>query len=546
MHMKKTLLALVLLIVLSASLFADVELTGYVSAQYKFNFKEGEPMSHYYGLEGSVAGFSIEFKELSLNKKGEKKPYAEIGVSVALSFDISGGAISWASYGFNIPAAALKGAILFHKFNIVGDLLGDEYVIDLIHNEIGADWAKSIHGNYYYTTYYGDTSEGVLPYLDFSFPSTTAITYSNDISVTARKYPGVTVKWRNWTAGVSLNGEGQEWGRSTDVTFGVISPDFKFADSQANIQFALGSIFNFSDSEYAVLGGSVKTGWNTDKLKVNIASDFGYTFAFFEEELSISDFEADASFSAEAGIVGFDFYFTTVTPLLGFEIPVISFFPTDTEITALISMDYYSDAKLSFDLHKLPTDSLPIIVSATAWDMFISRDDDLRTIPYEDVITGDHGLFSPYEDFAKERYGRDLDADLETDAFEEHHITKIHLFAHKLLQTIELGLGIEFKYGDFTFGTEGSYDLTKNELYDKLYAEYKTPDLRAYAVGIMYMTADETYQDTFRLGSVAGLSSDTFIDIATVGAEFRWDLYGYESSRLSTPRDFTVYCKVEF
>lgn len=137
-----------------------------------------------------------------------------------------------------------------------------------------------------------------------------------------------------------------------------------------------------------------------------------------------------------------------------------------------------------------------------------------------------------------------MDVDVETDAFADSHISKVHLFAHKLLQTVEVGAGIEFKFGNYTFGTEGSYDFTTGEIFDKLYAEYKSDGMSFYSIAMMFMNDDDPY--SFNIGSVVGISSDSIIDIATVGAEFRWDLYAYESTRLSNYRDFTVYCKVEF
>ena len=549
--MKKVLLVLVFFAFLSSVLFAETELSGSVTAEYLFDFEVEEGTAYSYGLEGTVVEFSVDFKDLSLSKKGRKKRHAEIGISVALGFDIYGGLFSWASYGFNISASDLKGAILLHTFNIVGELWGDEYVIDLLHNEVGADWAHSKLGKYAYSKYRGNPEEDIdviLHNLDFMFPKKTAYTYTNDIYTQARKYPGFTFKWRDWKVGLGFIVDKLSWGNSLDMTLGFTSPEFISADSQFNVQFALGSYLNHSDSKLYDFGGSVKGGWTTDMIKVDFASDMGYDLAFYNGKNTQSDFDADVSLSAEAWIAKLDFYFATRTPLLGYQLPNSLFSKEETEINQLVAFKYYSDAKIEFDLHKLSTLPLPVVISATGRDMFVSRDSNLRTVPYELVITGGHGLFTPYSGFAKERYGRDLDVDAKIDSFsEDSNISEIRLFGHKLLQTIEIGAGIDFKFGNLETGAEGSYDFTKKEIYGMVYVDYDTTDITAYAMAMTFMDAgSEDILGSAEVGAITGLYSETFIDLAKVGVEFRWDIYDRYSSSLSSYRDLTIYCTVEF
>lgn len=551
--MKKALLVLVFLALLSSFLFAETELSGSVTAEYLFDFEVEDGTAYSYGLEGTVVEFSVDFKDLSLSKKGRKKRHAEIGISVALGFDIYGGLFSWASYGFNISASALKGAILLHTFNIVGELWGDEYVIDLLHNEVGADWAHSKLGKYAYSKYRGNPEEDmdyIRNHLDFMFPKKTAYTYTNDIYAYARKYPGFTFKWRDWKVGLGFIVDKLSWGNSLDMTLGFTSPEFISADSQFNVQFALGSYLNHSDSELYDFGGSVKGGWTTDIINVDFASDLGYTFAFYNGKNTQSDFDADVSLSAEAWIAKLDFYFATRTPLLGFQLPNSLFSKAETDINTLVAFKYYSDAKIEFDLHKLSTLPLPVVISATGRDMFVSKDSDLRTVPYEQVISGyaERISFTPYVGFAKERYGRDLDVDAEIDSFsEDSNISEIRLFGHKLLQTIEIGAGIDFKFGNLETGAEGSYDFTKKEIYGMVYVDYDTTDITAYAMAMTFMDAgSEDILGSAEVGAITGLYSETFIDLAKVGVEFRWDIFDRYASSLSSFRDLTIYCTVEF
>ena len=552
--MKKALLVLVFLVVLSSVLFAETELSGHVTAEYVFDFAPDESiLSYEYGLEGSVAEFSIDFTDLSLSRKGTKKRHAEIGISVALSFNMYGGAISWASYGFNIPAAALQGAVLFHKFNIVGELWGDQYIIDLLHNEVGADWAHSKLGKYVYSIYRGDPyadEEEKRQSLDFRFPKKEAFSYVNEVYIMAPNYPGFTVNWRDWKVGSSFSGNKYSWGKSHIMVLGVISPELVSADSQFKAQVALGSYIDLSTYVDLYNGGSVKCDWTTDKLNVSFASDLNYRFSFNNGERTHSDFDADVALSAEAWIAKLNFYFATKTPLLGYQMSASPFSQTQSKINTLVSFDYYSDAKIEFDFHKLSSLSLPLVISATGRDMFVSRDSDLRTIPYERIINGiaDDGVdFKPYTGFAYERYGRDLDVDVKIDSFADSSITGIKLFGHKILQTIELGAGIDFKFGDLETGAEGSYDFTKTEIYGMVYADYDTVDVSVYGMAMMFMDASaEDCFSTAEIGAIAGISSETFIDLATVGMEFRWDLYDQFATRLSSYRDFTIYCTVEF
>ena len=199
------------------------------------------------------------------------------------------------------------------------------------------------------------------------------------------------------------------------------------------------------------------------------------------------------------------------------------------------------------DFHKSQEKEVPIKVYVTGYDMFISRDNELRTGPYEEVITGDHGRFSPFTGFAEERYGRDLDIDFETDASASENITSVKIYAHKLLQTVQVGSKLEFKFGKVSLGLDSYYDFGKQEIFGKVCTEYLGDDVRGYAMGMVLIFKERPeIVKPVNFGCVVGLSSDTFIDFATVGAEFRWDIFDFYSSAPSSYRDFTVYCTVDF
>ena len=550
--MKKLILLFVSLFLACAFLCAaDVALHGYLTAQYKFEFAEDEDPIHTYGIEGSVFGVTIELNKLSLNRKGEVKPYAEIGLSATLSFKVDGGLLYWGSYGYSIPGTALKGSLLLSKFNIVGDFLDEEYVIDLIHNKIGGDWAKSTLSKYFYTKFSGnpDEEEDLLHAISFLFPMTTPMTYSNNIGEYAKYNPGVTITWKEWSLGISVNGIKllQQGRHNLEFSFGITTPEFKFDDSQGSVKFAMETLMYSFLTKSVSIGGSVQASWGRDRLKLALESDFGWSFIIEDGEYEADKIDADVHFLAEAGVASLEFYFTTQTPLLGYRVNVNDVYPSETESIDLVLLKYYSDARLTVDFHKGQETQVPVKIYATSYDMFISRDDELRTDPYEQVITGDHGRFSPFEGFAAERYGRDLDIDFETDAFAEYNISNVHVYAHKLLQTVQIGSKLEFKFGNLTFGTEGSYNFTYEEIFAKVYTEYDSEDIRGYAMGmVLVFKEDESIRSPVNFGCIVGLSSDTFIDFASVGAEFRWNVFDYHSTAPSVFRDFTVYCTVAF
>ncbi|MBO6001078.1 MAG: hypothetical protein J6P81_04735, partial [Spirochaetales bacterium] len=96
-------------------------------------------------------------------------------------------------------------------------------------------------------------------------------------------------------------------------------------------------------------------------------------------------------------------------------------------------------------------------------------------------------------------------------------------------------------------GAEGSYDFTKKEIYGMVYVDYDTTDITAYAMAMTFMDAgSEDILGSAEVGAITGLYSETFIDLAKVGVEFRWDIYDRYSSSLSSYRDLTIYCTVEF
>lgn len=548
-YMKKLALILISLVLVCTFIgAADVQLHGFLTAKYTFEFMEGQEKTHSYGIEGSVFGFTVELNKLSLSRKGEVKPYVEIAASAALSFKVEGGYFHWGTYGCTIPGTALKGTVTIDKFNIFGDFHDEEYVVDLIHNKIGGDWAKSSLGKYYYTKYNGDpdTEEDIPHEIMFLFPLTAPMTFSNHIAEFARYNPGFTVTWKDWSVGIGVNGSELER-HNLELSLGITSPDFKFDDNQGRVKFALETQSAFYLASFVNIGGSVKASWGRDRMKLALESDFGWSFLVSDGEYGADSIDADVHFLAEVGIASLEFYFTTLTPLLGYRVNLSDFFPTETETVELVLMKYYSDARFTLDFHKSQEKEIPVKVYVTGYDMFIPRGDELRTVPYEEVITGDHGRFSPFTGFAEERYGRDLDVDFETDAFASENITSVKIYAHKLLQTVQIGSKLEFKFGKVSMGVDSYYDFGMQKIYGKVFSEYNGDDVRGYAMAMVLIFRESPeIVKPFNFGCVVGLSSDTFVDFATVGAEFRWNVFDFYSSAPSTFRDFTVYCTVDF
>ena len=81
--MKKFIITAIITVVLIIPVFADSALSGHVQSQVVYDFSEPENQTLKYNIKGSLASFTVDFTNLSFNKKGEKKPYVDISASAA-------------------------------------------------------------------------------------------------------------------------------------------------------------------------------------------------------------------------------------------------------------------------------------------------------------------------------------------------------------------------------------------------------------------------------------------------------------------------------
>ena len=151
-RMKKTVLAVLLAVMLIASVFADAQISGDIKSAIKFDFSDADAMTLKYGIRGTFASLTLDFNSLSLSKSGTKKPYVDISASAALKLETPGHSIDWASYSATIDNTNVTYLIRLNKFNLVADVAGKELVVDFLHNNIGSDWAKSPINSFTYTT----------------------------------------------------------------------------------------------------------------------------------------------------------------------------------------------------------------------------------------------------------------------------------------------------------------------------------------------------------------------------------------------------------
>ena len=554
--MKKILLTTIIAMALIVPAFADPALSGHVQSQVVYDFSDPQNQTLKYNLRGSLASFTVNFSNLSFSKTGTNKPYVDISASAALQFNVGSHDVEWATYAFVIGKSDMVGIIKLNKFDLYADVAGRELKVDFLHNNIGGDWAKSPFTNYRYTT--ADLSiDDVLNtrIWDSDYVKDAAFTYNNMIREFARCQPGFTVTYGGWSTGASFDltfGGDNEFG---SFTLGTETPDFVFGDG-GFFRSALAARFDFIDSNdeppkkigQSLVGGSVTGGYESDGFAFSVASDYGFRIdTVVEDNATEFAFDGiDVYGNIRASIADFGIYFTTSTPILGHRIERFGFSFTDPEIESLVTIDNVLSARLELDFHKLAS-PVPVIVSATLLDALYGHDDAERHDPYTTAETGIENYFIGYPDFTRiSRYGRDLDVEVSTDAFADRHVSWLWAFGRRLLQTKEIGAGIEFTYGDVKFGDIVSWTIDTSMLWDKVFIEYAPEQFRTYAAAQFAKTFGN--DDPLEFMAITGISSDKIVEIATVGAEFRYKMSDYETESVlaDSCKDFTIYCKVEF
>lgn len=555
--MKKVLLSAIILITLIVPVFAESALSGHVQSQIVYDFEEPENQTLKYMLKGSLASFTVDFTNLSFSKKGENKPYVDISASAALLFDIVNHDLEWATYEFTVGKTDLQGFVKLDKFNLVADVAGREMVVDFIHNNVGGDWAKSPYTKFKYTTADLSIDDPDNPGSYILNPATwdshnveeTGFTYNNKVHEEARKRPGFTVTYGGWSTGASFDltfGGADEFGF---FSFGTETPEYQFGDS-GYFQSALSVIFDVSKNstqktKERLIGGSVKGGFTSDEFTFNIASDYGFRIDTVENETEGEFDGLDVFGLTQYSIASLGVYYTTKTPIIGHANEVYGLSFSTPNIDALVSINDVLSAKFELDFHNLSS-PVPLTITALALDVLYKHDDPERDDPYSIVEEGLDSFYH-YANFKGiSRYGRDLDIDVFTDAFEENHISRLWVFGHRLLQSKELGAGIEFTFDDLKFGDVVSWTIDTKMLWDKVFIEYDPEQFRAYAAAQFYKSFSD--EDPMGFTAIAGISSDKIVEIATVGAEFRYKMSDYETESVlaDSCKDFTVYCKVLF
>lgn len=553
-NMKKFIITAIIAVVLIIPVFADSALSGHVQSQVVYDFSEPENQTLKYNIKGSLASFTVDFTNLSFNKKGEKKPYVDISASAALQFNVGDHDIEWATYAFAIGQTDVVGVIKLNKFNLVADVAGKELVVDFLHNNVGGDWAKSPYTKFKYTTadlVINDSPELNPDTWNVSNIQETAFSYNNMIHEFARLRPGFTITYGGWSTGASFDltfGGENEFG---SFTLGTETPDYQFGDA-VSFKSALAIKFDLNNNptqktRQSLIGGSVKGGYKSGDFLFNIASDYGFRIDTVENETEAELDGFDVSGTLQYSVANLGVYFTTRTPILGYKIERFGFSFTNPEVESLIEISNVLSAKLVLDFHNLSS-PVPVTIYATALDVLYKQDDLDRDLPYENAEQGQGSTqFYPYVNFrALSRYGRDLDVEVSTDAFVNQHISQIWAFGRRLLQTKELGAGIEFTFDDLRFGDVVSWTIDTKMLWDKVFIEYDPEQFRAYAAAQFYKSFSD--EDPMEFTAIAGISSDKIVEIATVGAEFRYKMSDYETESVfaDSCKDFTIYCKVEF
>ena len=559
-RMKKTVLAILLVVMLISSVFADAQISGDIKSAIKFDFSDADAMTLKYGIRGTFASLTLDFNSLSLSKSGTKKPYVDISASAALKLETPGHSIDWASYSATIDNTNVTYLIRLNKFNLVADVAGKELVVDFLHNNIGSDWAKSPINSFTYTTeLFKKEGDEHVPNPDAWSPDCSGeepfsynIKLLNERVVEFKVIPGFTLTWNKWSVGMSFDllfGSAKKQDYNL-LSIGVATPEFIFADERANFSSNLEVYYAHDVNDVkatrdVIVGGSAKAGYKDSTFDFKVATDYGFTIETDSEISENNGIELDGldvATSLGAWIAEANVYYTTKSPLIALRTDVFESKITEPFYECLIPIKDVLSAGISFDLHKMST-PVPLNVSATLWDALYSKEE--RFDLYDLVTKGTEGAIPPFEDFEMiQRYGRDLDIDAKTDAFEKQHITLLWVFGHRLLQTKEFGVGIELTYGKLRFGDVASWTVDSKYLWDKAYIEYKPEEYRAYgAIQVGKTFADDSDME---FAAIAGISSDKVVEIATVGAEFRYNAFSFEAEGFSMTKDFTVYCKVEF
>jgi hypothetical protein len=272
--MKKFLVVLTILVLVAGFAFATV--TGYVEAQYKFDFTGAKELT--YDIEGKHSKVTFTLSTDQVKVDGSNKPYATVTIDVELSAKFEGKKqiLDYdASYKFVEDFTDFAIGVKLADFRIVGE----NWEIDFLKAIGVGDYAKSA----WEVDDRGDDAEALDAHWDFG------------------KSKGITVTYEGYKVGVSAERRKPDY--VLDVKLRAESKELTFAEGvTGQAAVGIGATKKGKEDMTFDFGASVKASYATDDLSVKGAVDLQYV---------AKDFDLDVAVNVAVKPVTVDVYYAT-------------------------------------------------------------------------------------------------------------------------------------------------------------------------------------------------------------------------------------------
>jgi len=491
--MKKILVVLTILVLVAGFAFADV--TGRVTAQYKFNFLN------------KTAGYSTPNNlavELTLDSQaggftGEKYPYVKVEADAIITTDNAYDSATGEqvdedysdnlNWGWGMPTFWSR--VRIKTFAIVGE----NWEVNLLKVAIGADYATDAIDSKIFAYGYDDQNTGAYTYRAPSF----------SFSAPVNNVYGVTVTYDGYKVAFGYNNANFDAENQSTILIGAETKAIELGEgltAQAAASFkALPTIPNRTKAAAA----SAKVAYEADEVKASVAVDAGKISG--DEKISF-----DVAVNVKYAPVTFDFYYATKADAYGYRHLATSKSDYGAPVEKLLSM------KAVVALGDV-VENVPVTLTATASNIL--------------------------NDSTANLDGKNYSVSVNTTAIENLDLT---VYFKDMLKKADKGknqqkLGAKAVYtGIENVKLTGavSYAFGGKVLDASVAAEY-TAELYKVAGTV----AIEKIADADVLfGGVASISSDALVEGATLKAEFAWDANALIKD--DETKAFTVSCAVKF
>ena len=552
--MKKFLVVLTILVLVAGFAFADV--TGKIAAQYKFDFLGKKTLG--YATPNNLA------VELTLDSQaggftGERYPYVQVEADAIIvtdnSFDNASSTPEDTDYSSNLAwswgSPSFSARIRVKTFKIVGE----NWNIDLLKTSLAADYATDAVDSKRFAAYMDDDNYGAYTYVAPSF----------SYSAPAKNIYGVTVNYDGYKAAIGYNNPDLEAEKKGTLLLGAETKALEFGEgtsAQAAVGFQSAKGVNS-------FGASAKFGYETEKLAVKVAGDFGFVGAYdttatpedaelvlLETQKEVDEIEAVAGVEwtnlLDSGLAlptpdkpGLWIKHTAAVPAKHYD-EATNFDVALNVKFAPVTFDFYYGSKADAYGYKHNASSKSAagkpVEKLLSMKAVVALADVIENVPVTVTATASNIL----NDSTANLDGKNYSVSVNTTAVQNLDLT---VYFKDMLKKALLGknqqkLGAKAVFTgieNIKLTGEVSYALGGKVLAVAASAEYTAEMFKASVSGALSHTDGA---DKANLAAVAAISSDVLVEGATLKAELAWD--AHELIKLYATKAFTVSCAVQF